>query len=259
MPGILYYGTKKPSKLQPMQFIRRHFASIDSTNTWVKQNAHTLRHDVVTLITAGTQTAGRGRFKRRWESPPEVNIYATYCIFLEKHRSDIGNLPQVLALSVVQVLEKFGFHPGLKWPNDIILSEKKTGGILCETVPFSDLICAALGIGLNVNMPLEILQKIDRPATSMLVEGNHFFDVGEVLNQLNLEFIPMLELFLEEGFHPFLELYRKQIIHKENDWIKFHDNRSIWEGQFAGINEDGSLNLMLATGENRRFLAGEIL
>lgn len=237
----------------------RHFETIDSTNTWGKQNAHLLSRNSITLVTADEQTAGRGRFKRKWESPPGQNIYATFCFFVEKHRTDIGNLPQTLAISGAKTLEHFGFSPELKWPNDILLSKKKVGGILAETTPLSDQLCVVLGIGMNINMPLEILQKIDRPATSLLVEGKQSYEISLVLKQLEKTFLQDLEIFFAEGFYPFLSEYKRRLYASSNDLIRFDDNRTIWEGHLEAINDDGSLSLRLKDGEIKRFIVGEIL
>lgn len=246
-------------KLCSMKLIRRHFETIDSTNTWAKQNAHLLPRDAITLVTALEQTAGRGRFKRRWESPPGKSVLASFCFFIEKHRIDIGNIPQVLAISAARILEKLGFSPQLKWPNDVLLSSKKVAGILAETTPLSDQLCFIAGIGLNVNTPLEVLEKIDRPATSLLVEGMQEFDVEHVLKLLQTQFVTDLELFFDEGFQPFLEEYCRRISGDPNKVIRFDDNRTIWEGRFHSINHDGSLSLELTNGDIKTFIVGEIM
>ena len=69
-----------------------HFDTIDSTNTWAKQNVHLFEESPLTLITADRQTAGRGRFKRTWVSPAEENIYATLCFFVDPKRPALGNI-----------------------------------------------------------------------------------------------------------------------------------------------------------------------
>lgn len=247
------------AKAPSMELIRRHFSSIDSTNTWAKQHAHEFPFNKIILVTAAGQTAGRGRFKRRWESPPGENIYASFCFFLEKHRADIGNIPQVLALSAAKMLEELGFHPELKWPNDVLLSGKKAAGILAETTPLSDQRCMIAGIGININMPYEALQKIDRPATSLAVEAGHPFDIETVLEKLQHQFVADLEVFLIEGFLPFFDDYCKRMPRNDARVIRFHDNRAIWEGTIQAINLDGSLNLKLPSGEIKTFVAGEIL
>lgn len=241
-----------------MQIHRRHFTTLDSTNTWAKQHAEELDHEALTIVTADQQTAGRGRFKRLWISPHGQNIYATFCFFIEKHRGDIGNLPQVMAVAAVDVLEALDFQPQIKWPNDVMVRSKKIAGILCETIPISDMLCVVLGIGLNVNMPLELLTTIDRPATSLLAEDGATRDVEAVLAMLQERFMRHLLRFLDEGFLPFLENYKKWLIHAKDDLIRFHDNRTVWEGRFAGINRDGTLLLKLPSGEARTFVSGEI-
>lgn len=242
-----------------MEVNRYHFASIDSTNTWGKRNAHLFDQTKLTLVTANTQTAGRGRFKRRWESPPGQNIYVSFCFFVKKERTDIGNIPQILSISAAHLLKKLGFFPQIKWPNDLMVDNKKIGGILCETTSVEDQLCLILGIGLNVNMPLEILQGIDRPAVSMVTLDGVQRDCEEVLLLLKQFFIQDLSLFLEKGFRPFLDSYLGFVIHRKGDPIRFHDNQQIWEGAFEKINADGSLVLALSNGGKRTFIAGEIL
>ena len=242
-----------------MDLIRKHFELIDSTNTWAKQNAHLLEHDKITLVTADAQTAGRGRFKRQWVSPPKQNVYATFCFFIEKHRSDIGNLPQVLAIAVAEMLHELGFTPKLKWPNDVLLSKKKVAGILCETTTLSDMCCVALGIGININMPKAVLEQIDRPATSLMAEDGLERAVEEMVGLLQRHFLPCYDRFIEEGFHPFLEEYNRWLVHKKGDLIRFDDNRTIWNGAFEKINHDGSLTLLMDDGTPKKFVAGEIV
>lgn len=235
-----------------------HFTTIDSTNTWAKQNVHLLSRNEITLVTADCQTAGRGRFKRKWESPPNQNIYASFCFFIDKAQQQyLGNIPQVLAISAVQVLEELGFQSRLKWPNDVQISNKKVAGILCETIPAVEGLCVIVGIGLNVNMPLDLLGKIDRPATSLLVEGEGVYDLQRVTALLQHYFTTNLNCLLTEGFKSFLDLYRYLV--STDQKIRFHDNLRVWEGFFHSIDSDGSLNLQLDSGEIRRFISGEIL
>lgn len=241
-----------------MDIVHHHFKIIDSTNTWAKQHAETFDPQVITLVTADTQTGGRGRFKRPWVSPPDQNIYATYCVFLEKHRPDMGNLPQVAAISIAQILTDMGFSAKLKWPNDVLLSNKKVAGILSESTPLSDKLCLIIGIGLNVNMPLETLEAIDRPATSLYIEVHQEHDVSEVLNSLSTQFSKNIDVFLEEGFSPFLAVY-KELMYMPLTDIRFHDNRTTHTGKVHSINHDGSLNLLMPDNTLQTFYAGEII
>lgn len=242
-----------------MKSNRIHFRQIDSTNTWAKLHAHEFEKAALTLITADGQTAGRGRFNRLWVSPPGQNIYATFAFFLDAFRSDIPNIPQVLSISASKVLERMSFGARLKWPNDVLLSGKKVAGILCETTTVDTAWCVVLGIGMNINMPKEILEGIDRPATSLLVEDNIQRDVEQVVSSLYQQFSQDLDLFLKQGFLSFLSDYRHYMAHSMHEDIVFHDNQQIVHGKFMGINDDGSLNLMLEGGKLKKFYAGEIL
>lgn len=242
-----------------MHLVRHHFTIIDSTNTWAKQNAHLFSPNAITLVTADEQTAGRGRFKRKWESQHGQNILASFCFFVERGRTDMANIPQVMALAAAHMLEELGFRPTLKWPNDVLLAGKKIAGILAETTSFEDQLCFILGIGLNVNMSADIAQQIDRPATSLFIESNQVFEVSDVLEKLEKHFVNDLTIFFVDGFNPFLEEYRRRISSGSNVLIRFDDNRTIWEGTFDSINVDGSYNLKLNNGEIKTFLVGEIM
>lgn len=241
-----------------MEIIPYHFDSIDSTNTWCKSHAHEFPLEKMILVTANTQTAGRGRFKRRWESPPGQNIYATFCFFVDPSTQNIGNIPQLLALSTASVLKKLDFNPELKWPNDILLSGKKVAGILAETTLVNKL-CVIVGIGLNVNMPFDLLKQIDRPATSLFVESSQHYEIENILMQLQEQFSKNLAIFLSEGFAPFLYEYRQYLAKDPHKTIRFHDNRCVWEGKFHHIDDDGALCITLADGTLKTFIAGEIL
>lgn len=242
-----------------METIHKHFNTIDSTNTWAKLNCHLFDLDKVTLITADQQTGGRGRFNREWVSPPLENIYATFCFSIDKSRKDLGNIPQVLSLSAAKILKTYGFKPILKWPNDILLSNKKAGGILCETVSFEKHLTVVIGIGLNINMSSELLEKIGRPATSLKVESGKTFQVKTVLKDLETQFIQDLEIFFEFGFKPFLDAYRNYIWTGNGKKISFHDNINMVQGFFHSINDDGTLNLTMPDGTVKMFLSGEFL
>lgn len=239
--------------------VRYHFSIIDSTNTWAKGQAERFARDRTTLITADQQTAGRGRFKREWVSPPDQNVYATFCRFVPKGRRDIGQIPQLLALSACEALTTFSLEAKLKWPNDVVIQGCKIAGILCETVMCGSQLCVVTGIGLNVNMPQVALEAIDRPATSMLAKTGKEYPLDAVLKALEKAFLEKFERFIEEGFSPFLGTYKALQEMEQGDPVRFHDNYRIQNGYFFGVNDDGSLTLTLEDGSNQVFFAGEFV
>ena len=153
-----------------MQVKRIHFPIIDSTNTWAKTHAAELNPSSFTIITADEQTAGRGRFKREWVSPNGCNLYVSYVFFLEQLDSNVGNIPQVLALAAYEVVQQWVPLVKLKWPNDLVIQDKKVAGILSEVTQVGSIWAVIIGIGLNINMPESLIKTIDRPATSLMIE-----------------------------------------------------------------------------------------
>lgn len=242
-----------------MDLVHYHFETIHSTNTWAKESAEQFAIDKLTLVTASTQTSGRGRFKRKWHSPSGVNIYATYCFFIDYGTINVGFVPQLLALSAVQVLEELSIFPKLKWPNDLLLNGKKMAGILCETVSVLNRCCIVCGIGLNVNMSIEDIQKIDIPATSLLFETGKEYEIGFLLKLLTEKFSRQLDYFLKNGFGPYFQEYRERLVYSRGDLVAFHDNQRRIQGQFYSYNEDGSVTLQFEDKTLKTFLTGEFL
>jgi BirA family biotin operon repressor/biotin-[acetyl-CoA-carboxylase] ligase len=225
-----------------------HFDTVDSTNTWAKTNAPILDPNQVTCITALEQTAGRGRGLRKWISPKGQNIYATLFFCVPSPCTFIGNLGQILSVSCVTVLKKLGFSLQIKWPNDLLLSEKKVAGILCETVSLQDRIGIVLGIGLNVNMSEGMLKLVDQPATSLSAFSGHTWSLEQILDPIVQQFIRDLSILEKQGFAAFHSLYEQHLIHKETS-ISASDGINTWEGVCKGVNSEGMLLLELPSGE----------
>ncbi len=241
-----------------MEIDRRHFETIDSTIAWVKRNCQTLDPCKLTLVTAEEQTDGKGRYDRPWHSPPGQNIYATFCSFIDSSQiKSICNVTQVLAISIAKTLESFGLTPELKWPNDILLSRKKVGGILASTHKANDKYCLMTSYGLNVNMPLNLLLKINQPATSLCVEAKHQFDLEQVIQDILKEYAKNMDLFFACGFTSFLACFKKY--HLPFKQVRFSEGNRVWEGTIHAINPDGSLSIILSSGELKTFYSGEII
>lgn len=235
-----------------------HFPQIDSTNGWAKSNVAHLNPDHLTVVTAGTQTAGKGRHSRPWVSPPSCNLYASYCLFVPKTRTDISNMPQVVALAAIEMCQKYGVHLRIKWPNDLLCDGKKMGGLLCDTTPVNEKICVIIGLGLNVNMPQKWLDKTGTKATSLHIEAGNAIDLWELTDQTHQHVCQALETFISRGFTPYLNLFRENLVHRLGDAMRFHVGSKVMEGSFHSINDDGTLNLILDD-RIQQFASGEII
>lgn len=189
-----------------MEIIYQHFESVTSTNDWAKAHVDSFPLKALTVVTAETQTQGRGRFGRRWASPTGENLYITFSFFASA--ADPVEITHLLALTASQLLEEKGVNTQIKWPNDLLVKRKKIAGILCETVQDQWII---IGMGLNVNMPTESLAQIDQPATSLLCETGVLHAIDPLITQLSQQFAANLELYLEKGFAPFSQAFHKRI------------------------------------------------
>jgi BirA family biotin operon repressor/biotin-[acetyl-CoA-carboxylase] ligase len=243
------------SRLYPIDHI--HFDAVDSTNTWTKKNSNLLDPNPLTCVTALEQTAGRGRFHRKWLSPKGRNIYATLFFCLPHKYPHMINLGQILSLSCIAVLKKKGFCPQIKWPNDILLDGKKVAGVLCETVFFEDRIGVVLGIGINVNMSKEWLDTIEKPATSLAQLTGQTWTPEQILEPVLKQFLKDLDTLHTKGFDPFRSVYEKLLAYK-GELIVCNDGVKLIKGICHSMNPDGRLNLLLPDGQVTTLAAGEV-
>lgn len=242
-----------------MEIDKIHFEVIDSTNTWAKEHIHEFVVDHLTLVVASEQSGGRGRFKRKWESPKGQNIYASFCFFVPEKFNDLGHIPQLMAISAAKILEAFGCKPKIKWPNDVLIDKKKIVGILCESVLVNGNRGIVCGIGLNVNMSKSLLDKIDRPATSLQAIFKTDFDVDFILTLLERQFEKDLVKFLKEGFSNFYSDYCARFLFLAGEPVSFNDDHQVVSGQFRSVNQDGSITLQLGNGKLQNFYSGEFV
>lgn len=238
-----------------MKWKRKHFQTIDSTNNWAKAHMKSFSPSELTVISADYQTAGRGRFKRSWVAPSDANVLMTFCFFLSSLNDSIGNIPQVLALSVCKVLSFLPIR--LKWPNDLLLERKKMGGILCETVQVEGGVGVALGIGINVNMTQQELALIDIPAHSLLHYTGKRWDRERLIEDLANQFASDLETFKCEGIAAFLAIYRSSL--DMPAFVTIQDGHRLVQGAFHSIDERGGLVIQLQDGILKTVYTGEIV
>lgn len=210
-----------------------------------------------TVIVAYQQNEGRGRRGRGWESSLG-NVHLTYITY--------SNLPldQAVQLSFVACVaigeELVGILPptealSYKWPNDILLNEKKVGGILLEAMTLSGKKETAylIGCGLNLkNCP----QEVRYPTTSFEKEGV-FLLLEDTLRGIGSSLDRYISLWKKEGFAPIRDLWERRAA-RLGQTITFESDEKVYTGKFEGINEDGLLILKSPQGR-LELIAGDIL
>ncbi|MCP4481878.1 MAG: biotin--[acetyl-CoA-carboxylase] ligase [bacterium] len=178
-----------------------HFKSLSSTNDYVRENIENLNDK--TLITADQQTAGKGRSSRSWISSEKNNLYFSLLLKPKYNfRNDnLASLTQYVALVLTKVFKSYNVDAWIKWPNDILVENKKISGVLTETmIQGSDLLGIVIGIGVNLNLSEMKIAEIDQPATSLNILLGRSVDKEEFLEIFLKEFFNRYSILLEGGF-----------------------------------------------------------
>jgi BirA family biotin operon repressor/biotin-[acetyl-CoA-carboxylase] ligase len=194
------------------------------------------------VVAAREQTEGRGRQDRRWQSAPDTNLYVS--LFLETGAPliQVPSLTMAVALAITDLLAARGIGAAPKWPNDVLVDERKICGILSERVEDGAKRGIIIGIGLNVNMSTEEAALIDRPATSMLIESGQACSVPKVLEEL----LPQLEYWIgqwETGGFPSIRAHWTDKAGPIGKRLSVHDGEVRKSGILSGFGEHGELLL----------------
>lgn len=154
-----------------------HYAQVESTNSMALDAATRsgIPHEGIAegaVFLADEQTAGRGRAGHRWHSERGTGIYCSFLLRPPMAPADAMWLSLVAAVAAQDaVRETTGLQADIRWPNDLLLNEKKFGGILTEMSSEATRVHhAVIGIGINVNHH-SLPSGLDTPATSLFLES----------------------------------------------------------------------------------------
>lgn len=217
-----------------------HFPTIDSTHLYALSHVNEYKGSFV-FITATEQTKGIGRKLDPWRSQGE-NLLGTFLFPLPEKNAE--NLAQLLSYSTIKVLEKWALEPFFKWPNDILISHKKIGGVMAEIKEGM----AIVSIGLNANMEKKDLDAIDIPATSLLEELRHKVSLTTLKYDLATQFFRDLTLFQTDGFSPFFLAFASKLAFKGK-----LAKAGYIQGKIEGLHIDG--RLILTANQKQTFLS----
>lgn len=129
-----------------------------------------------TIILAEHQTAGKGRLGRSWVSPPNKNIYCSIILRNPRLQQYLTWIPLATGLALSEGIQKtLGIAPSLKWPNDLLIGNKKLAGILCESSSRGQSGGVFIvGFGVNVNADREDFPaELQATSTSIFQESGH--------------------------------------------------------------------------------------
>jgi len=210
------------------------------------------------VVSAGYQTAGRGRTnRRRWDSNPGDNLLMTLALDRKDFSGPLQLLPLLTGLGVADLLESlFSIRPEIKWPNDLLINGRKICGILCESA--GD--CLLIGIGLNLlqqDFPPS-LAEVPFPPTSVVAESpqttgfNRTIVIQELLKALHVS-------YASDSWQDLLQRKLYGMHKKVNFTAGEADSRgrnggdTMISGVIQGVSDDGGLIV-----DSTTWYAGEI-
>ncbi len=210
--------------------------------------------DEGTVVVAGTQTAGRGRQGRNWLSR-QGNLYLS--IIFRPTLEVLPMLSILAGVAAVRAIRKTTrLEPGIKWPNDIMLGGKKTGGILVESVVQGDQVShAILGIGLNVGLDAQNEGEIANLATAINLEAGRTVPPEDLLRQL-LHDLDNLYVQATHGGSPLPEW--EALLETLGQPIHATWRNEVFTGLAEGIDNLGNLQLRLEDGQLMTLTAGDV-
>ncbi len=191
------------------------FRQLDSTNDYIKQNIVDLNDG--TIVVAEQQTNGRGRRGNIWYSP-KGNLYFSILFKRSVNREDLFLLTMKSSLAIVLMLEQYGLEAKIKYPNDILINNKKISGILIESIGYKELEAVVVGIGVNVNV--KDYSNVGWKATSMSKETNESYNINDILKKMIKHFNSLKEDdIVYQNYLNRSILLNKTIIHKGISYI----------------------------------------
>ena len=236
-----------------------HFHSLDSTNSKAYQLALNGAEEGEVVI-AESQEKGRGRLGRHWFSPPFLNLYLSVILRpkISPHQAPLITL--MAAVATADAIQKFsGLFPLIKWPNDILLRDRKVAGLLNEIHSEMDRIhFVILGIGANLNMDEKMFPKeIRAAATSLKIEMGRPILRKVFLQFLLLELERWYTIFLREGSTVLLKAWRDRA-HIKGRRVKVTSFGEAIVGTAIDVDSDGALILETTNGKRKRIVAGDV-
>jgi len=209
----------------------------------------------LTIVTR-EQTAGRGQRGRKWADNPGESLLMSIVVRPKQTADRQFPFSAIVATSIVEVLQNFyeNWDVRIKWPNDIIINDKKAGGILIENVLRGSLWAyAIIGFGLNINQ--RTLGDELPYATSLAREAGKAFDIEEMRNAIREKIL--LNVYSEASETSVMELYN-EYLYRRNSLQSFMAGDNEWMAEVCEVGGDGQLRVRLEDGSYTAYTHGTV-
>ncbi len=232
---------------------------VASTNDWAKE-LEALGAPEGTVVMAETQTAGRGRFGRRWFSP-KGGLWFSLILKPMLRPEETVKLVFLASLAATETLRGlYGLKAETKWPNDVLVDGRKVCGILSEMKTTGERVeCAIIGVGVNANFDVEstFSQELKAYATSLQTLLGKQVALEELFRVLLEKMESFYMVFLTEGFTQILEKWKSYASFLGSK-VEVSSEGEKLEGTALDVDRDGALVLRLEDGSVRRVFVGEL-
>ncbi|HEY7889783.1 MAG TPA: biotin--[acetyl-CoA-carboxylase] ligase [Steroidobacteraceae bacterium] len=245
---------------------RAHVRSIETAWTVDSTNSVLLARpnppfDGCDVLLAEYQTAGRGRRGRAWLAPPGGSICQSLAWAFREVPQDLGALGLVIGVCALRALRELGLENArLKWPNDIVIDDRKLGGILIELrAESAGPASVVIGIGLNVALGAKVLEAIGETGAfpiDLVTAGLTQPSRNALAAALVTQIVRGLLVFEKEGLRPFAEEWRSADALRGRQ-IDVHTMEGVARGLARGIDLHGALVVETPHGV-RRFISGDV-
>ncbi|MBT8128439.1 MAG: biotin--[acetyl-CoA-carboxylase] ligase [Gammaproteobacteria bacterium] len=235
------------------------FDSIDSTNDWSLEEIGRGRA-LPFVCLAEHQSRGRGRRGRHWLSPPGANIYLSLAWHFRLSPDSLGVLPLALGVAVKRALLRIGINDAwVKWPNDVLIEDRKIAGILVETRNLhTDACSAVIGIGVNYRMPENSLADSGMRWTDVVHAGGGMpADRSTLAGILVNEAAAMCRQYQRKAQSLLIDIEDELGVLTGRDVCLHFDNGEQLTGRVTGINDTGELRV-LVNGQERIFSSADV-
>lgn len=228
--------------------------TIDSTNAHARRELEREGlHGIVYL--AEQQTGGRGRLGRTWVSPYGRNIYLSLVWEYEGGAAALEGLSLAVGVAVRRAITSLGVDGiTLKWPNDVLRSNRKLSGMLLEMTGDPVGTCRVIvGIGLNVSVPVAVAETIEQPWHDLADRGvSRNAAAAAVLSEV----LPVLATYAQQGFSAYREEWEEHHAHRDQE-IEIRTPGRAVKGVARGVTDSGALCVDLPEGR-QCFSGGEV-
>jgi len=210
-----------------------------------------------TVVCAETQLKGRGRMGRNWVSPKGKGVYMSVLLRPPLSPADVARLTLLAAVAVCEAVQKITrITVAIKWPNDLLVNNKKLAGMLTELSAEIDRIkFVVIGIGLNVNTPAS---QLPAGATSLRQQTGQTYDRVMVVQEILRSLEKWYATLKTDGFGPVTERW-EELSATLGRHVSVSDADRTIEGEAIGLAEDGGLLIRNETGLLIKKVTGDVI